>query len=87
MSKEYGSDMGPLPSNIAGHIALHESRLVHDQEDPWKTTRRFCGRFECVLGYLVNVHEHHSSSSSSSGRKYAKNHIWDSLEQLFEEIM
>ena len=30
----------PLPPNIAGHIALHGSRLLHGQEDLWKTTRR-----------------------------------------------
>ena len=39
-SKEYGSGMGPLFANIAGHIALHGSRLLHGQEDLWKTTRR-----------------------------------------------
>ena len=64
-SKEYGSDLGPLSSHIAGHIALFGSRLLHGQEDLWKTTRRSCGRFECEFGYLMNVHEYHSSSSSS----------------------
>ena len=68
-SKEYGSDMGPPPSNIAGHIALHGSRLLHGQEDLWKTTRRSYGRFECDFGYLGNVPEYHSSSSSSSRKR------------------
>ena len=35
---------------------------------------------------LGNAHEFHTSSSSSSRKKYAKNYIWDSLGQLIEEI-
>ena len=67
--KNTGSDMGPLPSNIAGHIAPHGSRLLHGQENLWKTTMRFHGRFECEFGYSENVHEYHSSSSSSSRKR------------------
>ena len=57
--------MGPLPPNIDGHIALFGSRLLHGQEDLWKTN----GRFECEFGYLENAHECHSSSSSSSRKR------------------
>ena len=28
--------MGPLPPNIAGHIALYGNRLLHGQENLWK---------------------------------------------------
>ena len=68
-SKEHGSDEGPPPSNIAGHIAPHGSRLLHGQDDLWKTTRRSYGRFECEFVYLENVHGYHSSSSSSSRKR------------------
>ena len=68
-SKEHGSDMGPLPPNIAGHIALQGSSLLHGQPDLWKTTRRSYGRFVCEFGYLVIVHEYHSSSNSSSRKR------------------
>ena len=74
--------MGPLSPHIAGHIALHGSRLLHGQEDLWKRTRRSHGGFEGEFGCLWNAHEHHSSSSSSS----RKIHIWDSLGELFEEM-
>ena len=73
-SKECGSDVGPLPPNIAGHIALLEG-LLHGQENLWKTTRRSYGRFECEIGYLANVHEYHSSSSSSSRKR-----LWHEFE-------
>ena len=42
---------------------------------PWsgkiyeKTIWRSCGRLECEFGYLVNVHEYHSSSSCLSRKK------------------
>ena len=58
-----------LPPRIAGHIARHGSRLLHGQEDLWRTTRRSHGRLECEFGYLVSVHEYHSSSSSSSRKR------------------
>ena len=31
--------MEPPPPNIARHIALHGSRLVHGQEDLWKNNQ------------------------------------------------
>ena len=68
-SKEHGSDMGPLLPNIAGHIELHGSSLLHGQADLWKTTRQSYGRFECEFGYLVNAHEYHSSRNSSSRKR------------------
>ena len=83
--------MGPLPSNIAGHIALHGSCLLHGQEDFWKKTRRSYGRFECEFGYLENVHEYHTSSSSSFRKEYdtilrfVKNYLWKTTRQLFKE--
>ena len=67
--------MGPLSPHIAGHIALYGSRLLHGQDDLWKTTWRSCGRFDCELGYLVNVHEYHSSRSSSSRKR-----LWHEFE-------
>ena len=42
---------------------------LHGQEDLWKTARRSYARFECEFGYVVNVHEYHSSSSSSSRKR------------------
>ena len=50
-SKEHGSDMGPLPPNIAGHIALQGSSLLHGQPDLWKTTRRSYGKI-CLWIWL-----------------------------------
>ena len=45
-SKGYKSDMEPLPPNIDKHIALCGSRLLHGQENLWKTTWRSYERFE-----------------------------------------
>ena len=81
-SKEYGSDMWPLSPHIAGHVALHGSRLLHGQEDLWKTTRRSYGRFECEFGCLVNVHEYHSSTSSSYRKR-----LWHEFETCKELSM
>ena len=39
-SKGYRSDMEPPPPNIAEHIPFYGSRLLHGQEDLWKTTWR-----------------------------------------------
>ena len=61
--------MGPPSPHIAGHIALYGNRLLHGQENQWKTTWRSYGRFECAFGYLWNVHEYDSSSSSSSRKE------------------
>ena len=77
--KECGSDVGPLSPHLAGHIALHGSRLHHGQEDRWQTTRRSYGIFECEFGYLVNVHEYHSSRSSSSRKR-----LWHEFETCKE---
>ena len=44
--------MGPPSPHIAGHIVLHGSRLLHGQENLWKTTWRSYGRFECEFGYF-----------------------------------
>ena len=51
---------------ISPHIPVHGSRLVHDQENLWKTTWRPCERLGCELGYLGTIQECHSSSSSLS---------------------
>ena len=48
---------GNITSKYRTHIPLHGS--------PWQSYERF----ECEFGYLVNVHEYHSSSSSSSRKK------------------
>ena len=37
---------------------MNGSRLLHGLENPWKTTWRSKGRFECEFGYLGNVHEY-----------------------------
>ena len=63
----------PLSPHIAGHIALNGSRLLHGQEDLWKTTWRSHGRFKCEFGYVVNVHEYHSSSSGPSRKRHDTN--------------
>ena len=67
--KGYSSDMGPLPPHIAEHISFFGNRLLHGQENLWKTTWRSCGRFACECGCLANVHEYHSSSSGSSRKR------------------
>ena len=48
---------------------LHGSSLLHGEENLFQTTRWSYGRWECEFGSLVNVHEYHSSSSSSSWRR------------------
>ena len=69
MSKRNRSDMGPLPSNIAKHIPFYGSRLLHGQENLWKTTWRSYERFECEFRHLGNVHKYHFSSSGSSRKR------------------
>ena len=78
--------MGPLPSKIAGHTALFGSRPLHGQEDLWKTTRRSYGRFDREFGYLGMLMNTTLQEAVHLERKYAKNHVWDSLGQLFEDI-
>ena len=90
-SKGYRSDMEPLSPNITEQIPLYGSRLLHGQENLWKTTWRSYERFECEFGYLENVHEHHSSSSGHLGKDYdtnmrfVKNYLWKTTGQLFRE--
>ena len=72
--------MGPLSPHIAGRIALLGSRLLHGQENLWKTTRRFFEIFQCEFGDLGSVHEYHSSSSSSSWKRlWHEFEIWKEL--------
>ena len=83
--------MGPQSPHIAGHISLYGSRLLHGEENLWKTTWRSYERFELEFGYLVNVPEYHSSSSSSSRKDYdmnlrfVKNYLSKIAGQLFRE--
>ena len=44
-------------SPISPRIPFYGSRLVHGQENPWKTTWRSYGRLGREFGYLVTVHE------------------------------
>ena len=77
--------------NIATHIPLNGSRLLHGQGNFWKTTWRSYERFECECGHLGNVHEYHSSSSSSSRKrlwhqvKICKEFLWRTTGHLFRE--
>ena len=73
--KRIQSDMRPLLPNVAEHIPLYGSRLLHGQENLWKTTWRSYESFECEFGYLMNVHEYHSPSSSSSRKR-----LWHEFE-------
>ena len=84
--------MGPLSPYIAGHIALHGSRLLHGQEDLWKATWRSDGRFACEFGYLGNVYECHSSRAAvhlgkdcATNLRCVKNYQWQTTGQLFRE--
>ena len=88
ISKEYGSDMGPLSPHIARHIALHGSRLHNGQEDLWKTTRRSHGRFECEFGYLVNTTFRaavHLGKDYDTNMRFVKNYLWKTTGQLFRD--
>ena len=69
VKKRHRSDVETRLPNIATHIPVHGSRLVHDQENLRKTTWPSCERLGCELGYLVTIHECHSSSSSFSGTR------------------
>ena len=65
--------------HISPNIALYGSRLLHGQENLWKTIWRSYGRFECEFCYSENVHGCHSSSSSSSRKR-----LWHELTLLEE---
>ena len=72
--------MGPLSPYIAGHIALHGSRLLHGQEDLWNTTRRSCGIFECEYLAIWRMFMNTTLQAAVHlGRNYAKNRKWDTL--------
>ena len=83
--------METLLPNIATHIPVHGSRLVHDQENLRKTTWRSCERLGCELGYLGTIQECHSSSSSFLGQdhdanlRYVKRTRWETAGQLITE--
>ena len=83
--------MGHLSPNISGHIALYGSRLLHSQEDLWKTTTRSYGRLGCDFGYLVNIHEDDLRAAVHLGKDYdmnlrfVKNYLWKTTGQLFSE--
>ena len=84
--------MGPLPPNIARHIALYGSRLLHGQENLWKTTWQSYGRLNVNLA-IWNIFMNttlraavHLGKDYDTNLHYAKNHLWDSLGQLFCEI-
>ena len=84
--------MGPLSPCIAGHAALHGSRLLHGQEDLWKTTRRSQEDLNVNLAVwrmLMNTTLQaavHLRKDYDSNLHSAKNRISDSLGQLFGEI-
>ena len=90
-SEEYGSDMGHLSPHISGHIALYGSRLLHSQEDLWKTTTWSYGRLGCDFGYLGNIHEDDHRAAVHLGKDYdmnlrfVKNYLWKTTGQLFSE--
>ena len=52
---------GQLSMKVKRIRSLHIAGHINGQENLWKTTWRFYGRFECEYGYLRNVHEYHSS--------------------------
>ena len=58
--------MRPLSPCIAEHIS---SRLLHGQENLWKTPWRPYERFGREFGYFVIAHVYHSSSSGSSRKR------------------
>ena len=87
-SKEYGSDVGPLPSNIAGHIALHGSRLLHGQEDPWKLPGDPMEDLNVNLaswGMFMNTTLRaavHLGNDHDTILRFVKNRLWKTAGQL-----
>ena len=83
--------MGPLSPHIAGHIALHGSRLIHGQEDQWKTTRRSYGRFDCAfgsLGMFMNTTLRaavHLGNDHDTNLRFVQKCLWKTTGQLFKE--
>ena len=85
-ASECGSDMGPLSPRIDGHIALHGGRLLHGQEIYGKQPGVLMDDLNVNLAIWRRSMNTTLQAAVHLGRKFAKNHIWDSLEQLFEEI-
>ena len=86
--KKYGNDMGPLPPNIAGHIALHGCRLLHGQEDLWKTTRQSNGHIWMWIWLFgqwswIPLFEQQFISEKTMTRNVVKNYLWKTTGQLF----
>ena len=80
-SKGYRSYMGPLSTNIAGHIALYGSHLLHGLVNLWKKTWRSYWRFDCTFGHMESIHECTPQCSSSS-RKWAW-HEFETCKEYF----
>ena len=74
--------MEPLPPNIVEHIPFCGSRLLHDQENLWKTTWRFYERFGMNATLQAAVH---LGNDYDTHLRHAKNHLWNALGQLIDE--
>ena len=83
--------MGPLSPCIAGHIPLYGSRLLHGQEDLWRTARRSDGRFECefgCLGMFMNTTLRaavHLGKDYDTNLRLVTNYLWKTTGQLSRE--
>ena len=83
--------MGPVPPNIAEHIPLYGSRLLHDRENLWEVTRRSDGRFVCEFGLWVILMNTTLRSAGHLGKEYdinlrfVQNYLWKTIGQLFRK--
>ena len=82
---------GNTTSNIAEHIPMCGSRLLHVQENLRKTTWRLCKIWMWIwlFGWMfMNSTLRaavHLGKDNDTNLQHAKNHLWDSLGQLFCE--
>ena len=78
--------MGPQSPHIAEHIPLYGSRLLHGQEDLWKTTRRSCD--SDIWGMFMNSTLRaavHLGKDYDLNLRFVKNYLWKTTGQLWSD--
>ena len=84
-SEWHRSDVERTLPTIVTHIPLYGSRLLHGQQNLWKTTVRTLNFFWMWIRLLVKVYDCRSSSSSSSRKRPW--HEFDACDELLWKIV
>ena len=80
-SNGYRSDMETLSPNIATHIPLYGSRLLHGQENLWKTTFRSYERFGRECSWIPLFEQQFISEKTKT---FVKSYPWKTAETAFQ---